>query len=757
MPHRPKNATTRRDLLGTLLSAAGGVLAWPWLQRAGGQVGETSAAASIRPAGLPPGPAGTWSPVPWVSDSVRRHLGRHNLPDLGGEGGQWVRSIAFAPDGLTAIWGTDVGGLYRTLDGGLTWEPCNVGFFPRGTCGVCFDPRNANRIIAAGANSMAFDRHGLYLSTDRGASWRNVLPATYAGVHDFRTQIAFDPTSFDPTLGACRVAYWSRVGDDKPNYGPATNEPGLYRTDDAGETWRRLAGSAHLGEAHLAHHPARGLLFVAAPDGLWALPGDAQTAEAAEKRSDLRFTGLDCSPADPVRLVACTDDAVLYSTDAGRTWQPVDGVAALRRKAGRLLHVRLSPADTTRIGVFRQGPDWDWARYVSHDGGGTWHESQFEDALNFFPRNTRQPRFAWHPHDPNVVLASGGDWPCRSDDGGRTFRWSAGGVNNVYVPTSFQFCPHDPDVLFLPSQDYNGAVTADGGRTWRYTNVSGEGWGGFCYAAAAASRDELWAGLSRGGWGAPRHLMRSSDGGATWQEVPGVSWQAHGQSNFGYDAAFSSHADAAARFAGPWRSQDAGQTWQAMPGCHGVYAEADGILYGAAWDAEARRGWLVTSTDAGTTWHRLAETGQTLDCAFDAERDRLYVVAEKKLLLLDGARAAVKLRTSLTPRHLPLPDAPALWTNEFHGVAVDPRNPSVVYVARHSNVFCNQGAALRSEDAGRTWHNLTRSQPLARDRRDPAGLDGAREAMRVRVHPTTGEAWFTTGCFGVWKWQPEQH
>jgi len=157
-----------------------------------------------------------WAPVPLISCESRKKRRSRGLPDFGGEGGQWIRSLAFGPDGLTAIWGTDVGGLFRTLDGGITWEPCNVGFTPRGCTCVCFDPRNADRIVVGAGNSVTMKLHGLSLSIDRGARWRHVLPAEYSGSQDFRKQLAFDPSSYDPELGGCRLGYWSRVGDDKP-------------------------------------------------------------------------------------------------------------------------------------------------------------------------------------------------------------------------------------------------------------------------------------------------------------------------------------------------------------------------------------------------------------------------------------------------------------------------------------------------------------------------------------------------------------
>jgi photosystem II stability/assembly factor-like uncharacterized protein len=680
---------------------------------------------------------GRWSPVPLISADTKRQLASMNLPTLGGEGGQWIRDVAFGPDGKTAIWGTDVGGLYRSLDGGFTWEPCNIGYFPRGTNCVAIDPRDASRIIAIGANTIPFDRHGVYLSTDRGASWRNVLSARYAGVFDERTAVVFDPSSD-------RV-YWSRTAKDKASWGEGVNEPALYVSDDRGETWRQLPDSDKLGGAFLAHNPTQPILYVGGLDGIYEVRDGGTTVE---KVSDLVLTGLDVAGD---RLLGCTEKRIMASDDGGRTWTDCPGTSAIVRSDTTFRRLRVSPADGHRFGLYHERPDYNWTRIVTHDGGETFVTSDFKDELNFLPRNVRQPQFAWHATDPDIVLASGGDWPCRSDDGGVTFRWSGGGVNNIYCATAFQFCPDDPDVLFISSQDYNGGVTGDGGETWQYTNVSGLSWGGFTYGSASASRDELFCGLS-GDWGGGRILATSDDGGATWKHHEDLRW-GDDTGIAGIDNCLVDPDNAANRFAGPYRSSNAGKTWQRMSDCDGVWSAGSGMIFGVK--KYPKENYVLASVDGGETWQRVARpnTGDIKDFAYDLDRDRLYMTADKKLWKLDGFRRALSNGSMVEPEPIDLPDVPhGLWTNELHGVAVDPRRPEVVYLCRHSNVFSHPASALRSTDAGKTWRTLARNAPLASERRDAQHLDGGRETMRVRVHPTTGDAWFTTGCYGIWKW-----
>ena len=710
---------TRRQVL-----AAAAVAALP-----GRLLAQADATATTMPAGAA---AGSWSPVPLVSAEIRRKLADRGRPDLGGEGGQWIRSLALGPDGQTAIWGTDVGGLYRSLDAGSTWEPCNVGFTPRGCTSVAFDPSDANRILVVAANSMAMPQHGLYLSIDRGASWRHVLEAKYASAHDFRHQAAFE-------VGGDRC-YWSRVAKDSAGYDEPVDDPAFYRSPDRGETWERLPDSAHLGGGFVACTPGR--LFVATPAGLFRSTDGGESFGQLDSRE---YTGLSASGE---RLYATTKAAVLRSDDGGQSFDELP--SGLADTGFSLRFAQASPADPDRVGLFRQSDEgYDWSRHVSHDGGATWARSEVEDELAFLPQNVRQPRFAWHPTDPDVCLASGGDWPTKSTDGGRTFAWSAAGVNNILVGGLFHFAEDDPDVLFVGSQDYNGGLTRDGGATWGYANPSGESWGGFTYGGYTPDGRVLWVGVAAS-WGGGRQLTTSRDGGATWREVDGVAW-ADGpgkQGPYGINTGFSR---GNAWFAGPFRSTDAGENWRVMDGCSGVLSTAGGVLVGGHLDDDGKQASLALSTDGGETWRTIPVPGRVQDASYDPAADVALVANEDRLLRVSGATGdSPKIDVLDTP-------ADSLGNRRVTGVCHDPRDRRTVYAAQHKNVYATDVAAMRSTDGGETWTVLTRRDaPLPRDRRDPAQLDGGREAMQVRVHPTTGAAWFSTGCYGVWKWTPRE-
>ena len=671
-----------------------------------------------------------WEPVPLVTREART-AGR-----FGGEGGQWPQAIAADGAGRFLLFGTDVGGVFRSLDGGARWEPCNVGYTPRGNTGLAIDPRNSRRCLAVGANSATSDFHGLYLSTDQAASWKQVLKANISGYRDLRDQIAYDPATFDPAKGYTTVVYWSRIAEDKPHSGQPDLHPALYRSVDGGRTWAEIPNTASIGGSRLKVHPHGGVLYAANKNGFFR---SADGGKTFSRTLDGEITGLDVSRAAPDTVYLSRADGVWRSADAGRTFRKIAGSAAIAN--GDVLRgIKVSPADANRLVLWREGANWNWVRFASRDGGATWKQARFDNTDAFLPYNARQGLFAWHPTDPNVAWSTGGDWPTKSTDGGATWRYAGDGYNVVLVGGMWNFNQQDPDVLFFGSQDYNGALTTDGGRTWQYRNPSGNGWGGFCYGGYAASARTLVVG-NAAGWGNPRELKVSRDGGTTWA----VMRDAAGKPLVfvGPDVSFGDPTDKNVVFASNYRSADGGATWAAMAGCEAVLtASPTGAreLYGKRTNKEVEQTDLVVSRDRGVTWTRLASLpGNIDDIACDTARRRLYVAGSGGLKYWqDGAWTTV---TGMPKDQ---------WGgNRIRSVAVDPVNPAVVYAASNRDLFSTGVAVVRSTDAGATWSNLTLNAPLDGKRRD-----GGREALCVRVHPKTRHAWVSTSCYGIWKISP---
>ncbi|NJL32313.1 MAG: hypothetical protein HC898_12245 [Phycisphaerales bacterium] len=337
-----------------------------------------------------------------------------------------------------------------------------------------------------------------------------------SGSGDRREQLAFDPSTFDSKRSMTTDVYWSRIAQDKAMFGTVESLPAMYKSTDGGESWTQLPDSAQVAGGIVKVHPnLRGVVYVANKQGVWR---SDDGAASFYKTWEGDATGLDVSKAEPDGVWMTSPDAVYYSPDRCKTWKLIGG-EDLKRQGYALRHVKVSPVNANNLVMWRDhlsGYDESW--YYSRDGGKTWHESVIDSTLAFLPRNQRWGHPAWHPLKADTLVNNGGDWPTRSTDGGATYHWSASGQNAVLVGGSFNFNPHHPDTVFASSQDYNGAVTHDGGYTWTYTNVSGNGWGGHSYGGYAINPMTLVAGASTS-WGGTRQLTVSHDGGKTWKPV----------------------------------------------------------------------------------------------------------------------------------------------------------------------------------------------------------------------------------------------
>ena len=699
-----------------------------------------------------------WQPVPFITAQARAAGVR-----LGGEGGQWPQSIDVDEvDGSLVLFVTDVGGLWRSLDGGQTFEPANVGHTPRGSSGIAIDPHFPHRVISVGSNSMGSQYNGLYLSEDRAASWRPVHRVPMAGQADRRRQIVFDPSTRDEAAKMTRLVYWSRTREVHDNlWGDLKIDPGLYRSEDGGRHWERLNEVACeiAGHSALAVHPTTGRLYVANDRGVWISDDRGQSFRQTYKG---KATSIAVSKAQPEAVWFTQPQAVMRSLDAGLTWEALQtrgleepivgegGGDANPNPRSKVVFgaLRVNPINPERMIMRSLADHWRWLRHVSGDGGKTWTLVKVDDLHAFFPQNARQAMFSWHPTDPDRVWSFGGDWPTLSVDGGRTFRWAGRGQNAVFVGGMFNHHPHHPELLFLSSQDYNGAVTFDGGETWRYTNVSGHGWGGFAYGGTAINLQTLAAGKADN-WGSPRQLRISHDGGQVWQDVAGIIWTSNRKrADFGFDIGLVDPRDPKVAFVARLRTEDGGHNWQVMEGCSGVFtAGPGGELYGVMQTAEEAH--VVVSRDHGQSWQIVTRVeGGVDDLAASPAGDHLYLASRDRLWVMELDQSDMAADRPLRP--LPTPKT-GTGRHRIATVCVDPKDAQTLYVGQRIDLHVADQAVLKSTDGGQTWFNLTLTEPL-----DGTHRDGGREPTCLRIHPVTGDLWVTTGCYGVWKYVASQ-
>lgn len=216
----------------------------------------------------------TWSPMTIIDSTVENQYAY----------------VVEGDSGLVYV-GANSGGLFRSFDGGETWEIANAGITPTTALikAFRFDPEDKNIALAAASG-------GIFRTTNAGDTWVKTgsVMAYYMG---------FSPAN--PDLGYAGYNY-------------------VYRTTDRGLTWSRpLPGLMMRYLKGFGPHPTAGdTVYCWGSAGVYK-SGDAglNWVRAHEGLRASSIGAFNTSPADPSRLYLDMDDCgMFYSTDAGASW-----------------------------------------------------------------------------------------------------------------------------------------------------------------------------------------------------------------------------------------------------------------------------------------------------------------------------------------------------------------------------------------------------------------------------------------------------
>jgi photosystem II stability/assembly factor-like uncharacterized protein len=228
-------------------------------------------------------------------------------------------------------------GMYKSTDGGKTWK--HIGLENTYQIGaVVVDPRDANVVYVAalGHAYAANPDRGVYKTTDGGATWNKVLfKDDDTGARD----LSIDPQHPDTvyaSLWQTRRPPWNTY---PPSNGPGS---GLYKTTDAGKTWTQLTGGlpakvGHIGVAVAPSNPSRVYAQVDTPTDL-STGGVYRSDDAgstwthmAGGKDQVRiwqrgwyFGGITVDTKNP-DVVYVMDTATYRSDDGGKTFNAIKG------------------------------------------------------------------------------------------------------------------------------------------------------------------------------------------------------------------------------------------------------------------------------------------------------------------------------------------------------------------------------------------------------------------------------------------------
>jgi photosystem II stability/assembly factor-like uncharacterized protein len=335
-------------------------------------------------------------------------------------------------------------GMWKSTDAGAHWE--SLGLTDTRQIGrILIDPRDPNVVLVAAlghAYGPNADR-GVYRSTDGGRTWQKVL---YRDEHTGAIDLAFDPT--DPrvvfaTLWQAQRTPWSQY---PPNEGPGS---GLFKSTDEGQTWTEIVGHGlppgQLGRVGLAvARGSAGRIVYALCSEARQSPGLYRTDDAGET---WHLTGADRRIGrgwyfgqvfvDPtnVDVVYVPDQSILRSSDGGRTFTAVKGAPG-----GDDYHsVWVDPTNAQHIAFAS-----DQGVGVSLDAGMTWSSWYNQPTAQFYHviTDTRWPYWIYGAQQDAGAIAI----VSRSDFGEITFRdwFPPGAGESGYIAPD----PRDSTIIY---------------------------------------------------------------------------------------------------------------------------------------------------------------------------------------------------------------------------------------------------------------------------------------------------------------------
>jgi photosystem II stability/assembly factor-like uncharacterized protein len=467
------------------------------------------------------------------------------------------------------------GAIYRvSADGGAydgAWQDVSIPGLEGATATLAVDPASPG-VVYAGFYL------GVYKSTTGGDAWTFLEGFPLS-------EVPGDPTAHlgagDLTFDAAGSTLW------------AATFRGVFRSADGGDTWQPasggLAGDARDVRALVAVPGAPGRLYAATDAGIYTTTngGDSWT-QAGPGPGFVRALVVD--PTDPDRLWALLFGPLQVSEDGGASWHTVVGLPD---------PIHSVAADPSGSGLVYAGSDLGVHR--SADGGQTWQLANDELlAHNVVALDGR-------PDTGGRLLAASFDGPLfRSADGGATWSSALDGEFNGVASS-----PADPATGYA-IDDHAVFRSLDGGVSWQ--TVSGFEYflSGLWVAPDDPETAFVGAQFSILFSEDPTYLLRTDDGGATWDAVWGSV------ESYTYDVEFGPGGSGEPRIvlASAWpspfdtgllRSRDGGVTWEeadraGLPDDALIDLAADpgvpGRFLGSVFE-----GGLFESTDAGDSWH----------------------------------------------------------------------------------------------------------------------------------------------------------
>jgi len=320
--------------------------------------------------------------------------------------------------------GSTGGGVWRTSNGGQSWENISDKFFGGSIGAIEIAPSDHNVIYVGGGEETVRGNvssgYGMWRSTDTGETWKHI------GLENSKhiPRVRVDPRDPD-------IVYAAVLGDLYVD----TKERGIYKSIDGGLTWnQKLFVNERAGAIDLIIDPNNPRIIYAST---WRVH------------------------RNPYELSSGGEGSALWkSKDSGETWQNISTAEGLPKGTWGISGITVSPVNSNRLWAIIENEEGGVFR--SDDGGKTWTKTNSDRDLR--QRAWYYSRIYADPQTEDIVYVVNVAYH-KSEDGGKTF--------------TAAYAPHGDhhDLWIDPSDDRRMIIGDDGGAQVSYDG--GENWSSY--------------------------------------------------------------------------------------------------------------------------------------------------------------------------------------------------------------------------------------------------------------------------------------
>lgn len=318
--------------------------------------------------------------------------------------------------------GATGGGVWKTEDGGQTYENISDGYFGGSIGSVAVSPSDPNVIYVGGGEvtlrGNVSSGYGLWKSVDAGKTW------DFSGLPKSRhiPRIVINPTNPD-------IVYAAVLG----NIYKPTAERGVYKSTDGGKNWKRvLFSNADSGAVELVMDPTNPRVLYAST---WRVNRTPYSLNSGGEGS-----------------------ALWKSTDEGQNWEEISLNEGFASGILGIMGVTVSPINPQKVWAIVENKDKGGV-YLSEDGGTTWNHINDSRALR--QRAWYYSKIYADTQDEDIVYVMNVSYH-KSKDGGKTFQSNNaphGDHHDLWI------APEDNQRMII-ADDGGAQVSFNGGETW---------------------------------------------------------------------------------------------------------------------------------------------------------------------------------------------------------------------------------------------------------------------------------------------------